>query len=87
MMKYKLSNDYKRLKELLDEGHQIIIIWQHDATLRLFAGIATVRGGVEGHWYSLDCWSYFPTINKESFESKCKKIGFSYIIPEQNEEI
>ena len=83
---YKVSNDYTKLKEFLDKDYKVIILWVHSGTQRLFSGIAEkvppIPGGVEGNWYSLDIWSYFPTIDRDSFEKKCKSIGFSYIEPE-----
>lgn len=82
---YNLSEDYTKLKELLDKDQEIVFIWQHDTTLRVFSEIAKriepIPGGVDGPWYSLGPWHYFPTINKESFEEKCKYIGLSYLIP------
>lgn len=84
---YKVSKDYKRLKELLDNGYTVVVLWVHDTTGNVFAGIAKrvppVKGGVEGNWYSLDSWNYFPTIEKKSFEEKCESIGFSFIEPDE----
>lgn len=82
---YNTSNDYTRLKELLDGGNAVVILWVHIPTMRLFSGIAKriepIVGGVETPWYSIDAWSYFPTINKETFEEFCKKKQFFYIVP------
>ena len=90
MKGYKLSTDYKRLKEFLDNEYTIVVIWVHSTTRTIFAGIARrvphIQGGVDGDWYSLDAWSYFPTIDKESFEDKCKRIGFQYIVPLEEDE-
>lgn len=87
MKGYKTSKDYKKLKELLDNGYTVVVLWVHSTTRRLFAGIARrvphIQGGVDGDWYSLDSWSYFPTIDKAPFEEKCKSVGFSFIEPEE----
>lgn len=82
---YNTSKDYTCLKELLDSGKIIVILWVHVPTLRLFSGIAKrveqIPGGVDTPWYSIDAWSYFPTINKETFEEFCKKKQFVFIVP------
>ena len=86
MKGYKISKDYKHLKELLDKDYKVVLVYRHDTTQRIFSGIANrvspISGGVNGFWYSLDCWSFFPTINKESFEDYCACKGFSFIVPE-----
>ena len=88
MKGYTTSKDYKHLKELLDKGYTVVLLWVHDTTLRTFADLASriapIPGGVEGYWYSLGTWSYFPTINKESFEEYCKNIGISFILPKED---
>ena len=87
MKGYRTSKDYKKLKELLDKGYIVVLLWVHDATSNLFAGIARrvphIQGGVDGDWYSLDSWSYFPTINRETFEEYCQGRGFTFILPEE----
>ena len=84
---YKTSRDYGRLKGLLDKGYYIVILWVHDTTNNLFSDIARrvphVDGGVDGDWYSVGVWSYFPTINKEAFEDFCKGKGFTFIDVEE----
>ena len=89
MKGYSTSNDFKKLKELLDDGYLVVLVWAHSTTRSLFSGIAkrvlSKHGSNDGDWYSLDCWSYFPTINKESFEDYCKSKGFSFILPEEGE--
>lgn len=88
MKGYKTSKDYGRLKELLDAGHQVVIVWQHSTTLRLFSGIAEKHVSRDALNYTtvgyhLDAWSWFPQSSRESFEDKCKAIGFEYIVPEE----
>ena len=82
---YNTSNDYKRLKELLDGGNIVVILWVHVPTMRLFSGIAKrvepIRGGIKTPWYSIDCWIYCPTMNKETFDEFCKKKQFVFIVP------
>lgn len=87
MKGYKTSKDYGRLKELLDADYIVVVLWVHDATKNLFSDIARrvshIQGGVDGDWYSIGVWSYFPTINRESFEDYCASKGFSFIVPEE----
>ena len=83
---YKTSRDYTKLKELLDSDYSVILVWIHSTTLYAYAEVAhrvpPVPGGVDGYWYHLGIWSYFPGINRESFEDFCKKQGFFYIVPQ-----
>ena len=84
---YRTSADYTKLKELLDNGYTVVLVYIHDASRRLFSDIAKrishIPGGVDGDWYSLGCWSYFPTVDKMNFEDYCKSNGFSFILPEE----
>lgn len=86
MKGYRVSCDYSRLKELLDKDYYVIILWIHDTTKNIFSDIARrvphINGGVDGNWYSIGCWGYFPTINKNSFEDFCERIGFTFIDPD-----
>lgn len=83
---YKTSQDFSRLKELLDNGHWVVILWEHDTTKNIFPDIARrvphIDGGVDGDWYSVGCWGYFPTLNTDTFPVFCKRINFTYIDPE-----
>ena len=82
---YKTSQDFKRLKELLDAGYWIIILWRHDPMGTLFPEIARkvphIDGGVDGDWYSIGTWGYFPTINTDPFEVAVARYGISYVEP------
>ena len=83
---YRTSKDFTRLKKLLDSGHTVVILWVHDTTKNLFSDLARrvphIDGGVDGDWYSLGSWGYFPTLNSDPFECFCARLGFSYIDPE-----
>lgn len=83
---YRTSRDFTRLKELLDNGYRVVILWEHDTTKNIFPDIARrvphIDGGVDGDWYSVGIWSYFPTLNTDPFEVFCTRIGFTYIDPE-----
>ena len=85
---YKTSRDFSRLKELLDNGYWVVILWEHDTTKNIFPDIARrvphIDGGVDGDWYSIGFWGYFPTINTDPFEVFCKRIGFTYIDPKED---
>ena len=83
---YKTSRDYTKLKELLDSDYSVILVWIHSTTLYAYAEVAhrvfPIPGGVDGYWYNLGIWNYFPGVNRESFEDYCKKQGFFYIVPQ-----
>ena len=89
---YKTSRDYKHLKELLDKGQQVIIVWTHSTTSKLFSGIAEKHISRDAFNYTtvgyhLDALSWFPESSRESFEDKCKAIGFEYIVPEEADDV
>lgn len=45
---YKTSQDFSRLKELLDKGYWVVILWEHDTTKNIFPDIAKRVPHIDG---------------------------------------
>ena len=75
-LNYKTSKDYKRLKELLDKGEEVIVIYEaYDFVRRqqVMAFIAHKSTGfVFGSYYYLGAFSWNKD-HEESFEKCCWK--------------
>lgn len=78
MKGYKTSKDYKRLKELLDEGHKIIVLYPSDFSQRF--PLATVA-------FKCKDGSYCVAGNSPSFEDvvhHCESNNIEFIEPTED---
>ena len=74
-----VSVSYKQLAKELSAGDTILV---NNALLEF-----KVLSSDGDPWYSLDGWSYFPSmypnLEKRTFQQKCEYINFSFIEPEE----
>ena len=71
---YKTSNDYARLKQMLDNGEMVIVLWSHYETWNLYSGIACKYDDT----YHIDVYLWDKNSNM-SFEQRCRSIGLNGI--------
>lgn len=82
MKEYKTSKDYKQLKELLDAGRTIIVLWQEKVMKREFQrAFAAFKDG-DYYYLGVLCWaeSYIKGAGWE-FAPYCDAHGLSFIVP------
>lgn len=88
MKGYKTSKDFKRLRELLDKGQEVIVIYPDEDIVHQMRFAWKRPGGV----YYLGNGRHYATASLAeesfySFERACKNIGIEFIEPNEEEQI
>lgn len=79
MIPYKTSKDYKRLKELLDEGKGIVVFYSemsYTGIIKRECDIFYIKGKEPHNMLCVRCEDC-----KTSFEEKCKAYNIEFIEP------
>lgn len=82
MKGYKTSKDYKQLKELLDAGQTIIVLWQEKVMKRKFQrAFAAFKDG-DYYYLGVLCWaeSYIKGAGWD-FVPYCDAHNLEFIVP------
>lgn len=81
---YQTSKDYKRLKELLDEGRQVIVFWYNGEIAEMNKGDNSWPGWSWGARYALNGTEHSRVIygdEFEDFERQCHYYCIEFIEP------
>ena len=92
MKGYKTSKDYKRLKELLDKGYEVVCFTtydfnKHNPGHKTLMTTDICKGMLLGGWYhfsarGIEYCTYWPEMNRyASFDDMCKNNNIEFIEP------
>lgn len=84
-LNYKTSKDYKRLKELLDNGETVIVIRRGDIWLLYRVDTRFRRDWEDVYCFSGGGLSCSPGLCNEHFKEACEDLNLEFIEPNGEE--